>query len=96
MYTLGGGEFSLRYIVHANASINTPSYTHVSLYIIWSVYPQGFKLAQLESLCMLFWPLHNTTNKCIVLLSFMGRTTNKQRANDEVQVASHPPTWVGY
>ena len=30
---------SLTYIMYANASNNTPSYTHVSSYVVWNVHP---------------------------------------------------------
>jgi hypothetical protein len=36
--------FSLMYTMYVNASINTPTYTHVTLYIVRRVHPLGLKL----------------------------------------------------
>ena len=27
--------------MYASATINTPSYTHVSLYVVWNILPRG-------------------------------------------------------
>ena len=35
---------SLMYTMYANVSDNNPSYTHVSLYVVWRIDPQGCTL----------------------------------------------------
>ena len=57
MYTLGQQpknqtkqkqKLSLMYTMYVNASINTPSYTHISSYIVCRFHPPGKKHSYVE------------------------------------------------
>ena len=42
------------YNMYASASNNTPSYTHVSSYVVWRVHPQGYLVALYAYVCLNF------------------------------------------
>ena len=39
-------NLTLMYTMYTNTSNNTPSYTHVSLYVVWRVHPGGDTLCK--------------------------------------------------
>ena len=40
---------SLMYVMYANASNNTPFYTHISSYMVWRVQPLEIQLSYIRS-----------------------------------------------